>query len=55
MIGILGAIIGFTVTAVGIYYLIKEKNDKESVKIYSVISGIGLLVFIGSIITLIVR
>ena len=48
MIGILGVIIGLMVTAAGVYYLTKEKSDKESVKIYSVISIAGLLVLIGS-------
>lgn len=48
MIGMLGVIIGLMVTAAGVYYLTKEKNDKESVKIYSVISIAGLLVLIGS-------
>ena len=31
---------------VGIFYLAKEKNDKESVKIYSTVSIIGGLIFI---------
>ena len=38
---IIGLIIGILVLAAGVYYLIKEKNDPESKKIYSVVSVIG--------------
>lgn len=39
-------IIGLAVLVAGIFYLVKEKNDKESVKIYSTVSIIGGLIFI---------
>ena len=34
IISIIGMLIGALVAGVGVYYLIKEKQDKESVKIY---------------------
>ena len=44
VIGIIGIIIGLLVLGAGIYYLIKEKNDPESKKIYSIISAVGAVV-----------
>lgn len=55
VIGIIGIIIGLLVLGAGIYYLIKEKNDAESKKIYSIISGIGALVTVVSVIILFVH
>ena len=52
VIGIIGIIIGLLVLGAGIYYLIKDKNDAESKKIYSIISGIGALVTVVSVIVL---
>ena len=43
---VIGIIIGLAVLVAGIFYLVKEKNDKESVKIYSTVSIIGGLIFI---------
>lgn len=40
---IIGIIIGVAVLGAGIYYLVKEKNDAESKKIYSVVSVLGAL------------
>ncbi len=40
-IKIIGLIIGVLVLCAGIYYLVKEKQDPESKKIYSVVSAIG--------------
>ena len=37
IISIIGMLIGALVAGVGVYYLIKEKQDKESVKIYGII------------------
>ena len=53
VIGIIGIIIGLLVLGAGIYYLIKEKNDTESKKIYSIISGVGALVTVVSVIILV--
>lgn len=41
IIDIIGLIIGIPVLGAGIFYLHKEKNDKESRKIYTIISVIG--------------
>lgn len=41
---IIGLIIGVLVLGAGVYYLIKEKHDPESRKIYSVISAIGAVI-----------
>ncbi len=38
---IIGLVIGVLVLGAGIYYLVKEKNDPESKKIYTVVSVIG--------------
>lgn len=38
---IIGLIIGILVLCAGIYYLVKEKHDPESKKIYTVVSVIG--------------
>lgn len=40
-IKIIGLIIGVLVLCAGVYYLIKEKHDPESKKIYSIVSIIG--------------
>lgn len=40
-IKIIGLIIGVLILGMGMYYLIKEKHDPESKKIYSIVSGIG--------------
>ena len=40
-IKIIGIIIGILVLGAGIYYLVKEKHDPESKKIYSIVSVIG--------------
>lgn len=50
---IIGLIIGLLVLCAGIYYLIKEKNDSESKKIYSVISAVGAIVSVVCILLLI--
>ena len=38
---IIGLIIGILVLCAGLYYLIKEKHDPESKKIYTIVSIIG--------------
>ncbi len=53
IIKILGAVIGLLVLVAGIYYLVKEKNDKDSKKIYSIISIIGAVLLIISTVLLI--
>lgn len=51
---ILGILIGISVIIGGIYYLVKEKGDKESRKIYSVVTAIGTLILIGMIIKILI-
>ncbi len=55
IISIIGMLIGALVAGVGMYYLIKEKRDKESVKIYGIISGVGGVIFIGMLVKLILE
>ena len=55
VIGIIGIVIGLLVLGAGIYYLIKEKDDKESKKIYGITSGVGALVTVISIVILVVN
>lgn len=43
---IIGLVIGLAVLIAGVFYLVKEKNDKESVKIYGIISAVGAVIFI---------
>lgn len=47
-------IVGVSLIGAGAYYLIKEKRDKDSVKIYGTFTGIGLVLTIGVIIKIIV-
>ena len=42
---VLGLVIGLAVLIVGVFYLVKEKHDKESVKIYGIISAAGGVIF----------
>lgn len=53
IISIIGIVIGALVFAAGIYYLIKEKDDKESRKIYCIISAIGAIIAIAMVLKLI--
>mgnify|MGYP005775769771 CR=1 FL=1 len=53
LIGILGVLIGIGVLAAGVYNLLQEKDDKESVKIYGTISAAGIIIVAAAIIKLI--
>lgn len=55
IISIIGMLIGALIIGAGIYYLVKEKRDKDSVKIYGVISGIGGVIFISMLVKLILE
>lgn len=46
IIKILGTLIGALILGAGLYYLVKEKEDQESRKIYGAISSIGGIIFI---------
>ena len=43
-IKIIGLIIGILILGAGVYYLAKEKADKESKKIYTITSVVGALI-----------
>ena len=45
---------GALVLGVGLYYLVKEKSDRESVKIYATISGVGALIVIAVLIKILI-
>lgn len=47
---IAGLVIGAMILVAGIYYLIKEKDDPESKKIYSIAAGIGAVIVLAVII-----
>ena len=41
---IIGLIVGVMILGVGIYYLIKERNDKEARNIYKITTIIGAVI-----------
>ena len=43
-IKIIGLIIGILILGAGVNYLVKEKTDKESKKIYTITSAVGALI-----------
>lgn len=45
-IKVIGTLIGALILGVGVYYLFKERGDKEARKIYGIISSVGGVVFI---------
>lgn len=53
VINIIGMVIGIIVAIVGCVYLVREKDDKDSRKIYGTISVIGLAVFVAMLVKLI--
>lgn len=55
IIKIIGMIIGALVLIGGIYYLVKERKDKESLKIYGVITAMGGAVFLVALILIIME
>lgn len=50
IVEIIAVVIGMMLVCAGVYYLIKEKNDVESKKIYTVTLLIGVLIIIGALI-----
>lgn len=52
-IKIIGLVIGVLVLFAGIYYLVKEKDDAESKKIYLSVSVVGLIISVVCILTLV--
>ena len=52
-ITIIGIIIGAMILGAGIYYLAKEKTDREARKIYTITIVAGALVLAGAILKLV--
>lgn len=52
-ITIIGIIIGAMILGAGIYYLVKEKADKEARKIYPITTVAGALILAGAILKLV--
>lgn len=48
-----GLVIGLLVLGAGVYYLSKEKHDPESKKIYTVVSIVGAVLALGSLLLLV--
>ncbi len=46
IVQIIGILIGLAILCGGLYYFMKEKEDRESRKIYGGISFIGAIIFI---------
>lgn len=49
---IIGLVIGILILGAGIWYLAKEKHDRESRKIYTVVTVVGLVLAAGSLCSL---
>lgn len=54
MMKVIGLLIGLLIFCLGLYYLIKEKEDKESRTIYLVTTVVGAVVAIAALILLLV-
>lgn len=52
-ITIIGIIIGAMILGAGIYYLAKEKTDREAQKIYTITTVAGALILAGAILKLV--
>lgn len=55
-IKVIGTIIGGMILAAGPYYLVKEREDEQSRRIYTVVSAVGGVMFAGMLLlTLLAR
>ncbi len=52
VISIIGIIIGALIAVFGLYYLVKEREDPESKKIYGIITAVGAVIFVAMLIKL---
>lgn len=50
MAAVIGLLIGIALAAVGLYYLVKEKHDRDSVKIYRIVVLVGMIISLAVII-----
>ena len=53
LVPVLGIIIGLLVLAAGIYFLVEEKADPESKKIYTIVTVIGAVIIVAALLMLI--
>lgn len=53
VVKIIGLIIGIFILCMGIYYLVKEKSDPESRKIYSIFSAVGAIITVVCVLLLV--
>lgn len=53
IIAVVVALCGILLVGASVYYLVKEKNDRESKKIYTTSSLIGAVVAVGALIRII--
>lgn len=51
---VVALIIGALIFGAGVYYLVKEKNDPESRKIYTITTAIGAVIVIGVVVKILV-
>ncbi|MCD8357109.1 MAG: hypothetical protein LUE11_11160 [Clostridia bacterium] len=51
---VIGLVIGIMVLGASVYYLAKEKDDAESKKIYSITTGVGVVIVLAVIIKILV-
>ena len=54
IVEIIAALIGLMLIGAGAYYLVKEKQDKESGKIYSITLLSGVILVIGALLKIFV-
>jgi hypothetical protein len=51
---IVGLLVGISLIGAGVYYLLKERGDKDSLKIYGTFAAVGTVITIGMVIKIIV-
>ncbi len=54
-IAIIAIVIGILIMAGGIYYLVSEKEDKESRQIYGIVTVIGAVIAVIAIVILCIK
>lgn len=54
VITILALAIGLMIAGAGVYYYLKERNDADSRKIYSIIGAVGAVIAIGAVVKVLI-
>ncbi len=54
MAKVIGILIGLLILGAGLYYLVKEKDNAESRKIYGIASLIGVAIAVGCVVWMLV-